>query len=213
MKEVDDKIVFAKMDASREENKAFKDKMGIKGFPSFRLFKGSVESASEHRPPRTMPDLVDYFKTIKDGLKPPEPAPAPKKRPSTPLVEPENSEVVVLTAETFDAFLEENKFAVVEFYAPWCGHCKKLLPEYTEASIQLKDHEPAIKFAKVDMTEAGNKPLASKFGVQGYPTLKIFREGKVYNYQGGRKTQSIMKYLKDEVMKVRKGYRVDVSLV
>ena len=63
------------------------------------------------------------------------------------------------------------------------------------------------------MTEAGNKPLASKFGVQGYPTLKIFREGKVYNYQGGRKTQSIMKYLKDEVMKVRKGYRVDVSLV
>lgn len=58
-----------------------------------------------------------------DGEEPPKaPAPAPRK-PGAPLVEPENSEVTVLTADTFDAFLDANKFAVVEFYAPWCGEC------------------------------------------------------------------------------------------
>lgn len=58
-----------------------------------------------------------------DGEEPPKaPAPAPRK-PGAALIEPENSEVTVLTADTFDAFLDDNKFAVVEFYAPWCGEC------------------------------------------------------------------------------------------
>lgn len=198
IKDVDEKLVFAKMDCTEEDNKAFKDKMGIKGFPSFRMFEGSIESAKEHKPPRVMPQLMEYFKAIKDGVEPPPPPPAPKRPPSPPLIEPEDSEVTTLTRDTFRAFITDNEFAVVEFYAPWCGHCKKLFPEYTKASIELKGHDPAIKLGKIDLNEEENKSVGSKFGVRGYPTLKIFRNGEPTSYDGPRDAAGIAKFLKAE---------------
>ncbi|CAM9202220.1 unnamed protein product [Sphacelaria rigidula] len=198
IKEVDPNIVFAKMDCTLDENKEFKQKMGISGFPSFRLFKGSVESAEEHKPPRVMPQLMQYFKAIKDGVEPPPPPPAPKRPPAEPLVEPADSEVEVLTIDTLDKFVEENEFAVVEFYAPWCGHCKKLFPEYTKASIALKGHEPPIKLGKIDLNDEKNKPVGAKYGVRGYPTLKIFRSGEAFEYEGPRTSAGIVEYLSEE---------------
>ena len=62
---------------------------------------------------------------------------------------------------------------MVEFYAPWCGHCKKLEPEWNAAATKMKGQ---VKFAKVDATE--NQALAQRFGVQGYPTIKYFDYGK-----------------------------------
>lgn len=198
IKEVDPNIAFAKMDCTLEENKAFKDRMEIKGFPSFRLFKGSVDSAEEHKPPRVMPQLMQYFKAIKDGVEPPKPPPAPQRPPAEPLVEPANSEVTVLDIDTIDKFIGENEYAVIEFYAPWCGHCKKLFPEYTKASIELKGHEPSIKLAKMDLNEAKNKPIASKYGIRGYPTLKIFENGEPKEFKGPRDSKGIVSYLSSE---------------
>ncbi|CAM9593048.1 unnamed protein product [Ectocarpus sp. 8 AP-2014] len=194
MKEVDEKIVFAKMDCTADGNKEFKEKMGIKGFPSFRMFEGTLESAKEHKPPRVMPQLMDYFKAIKDGVEPPPPPPAPKRPPAPPLVEPEDSEVTVLTKANFQEFVA-GEFAVVEFYAPWCGHCKKLFPEYTKASKELKEVDPTIKLGKLDMDDPKTKAVGSKFGVKGFPTLKIFRNGKPEDYTGPRDAEGIVKFL------------------
>lgn len=65
-----------------------------------------------------------------------------------------------------------------------CGHCKRLKPEYAKAGELLRGEDIAL--AKVDCTEGG-KETCSKFGISGYPTLKIFKNGEVaQDYSGPR---------------------------
>ncbi|KAK3703545.1 protein disulfide-isomerase precursor [Vermiconidia calcicola] len=102
------------------------------------------------------------------------------------------SDVHDLTKETFDKFVGEHNLVLAEFFAPWCGHCKALAPEYEEAATTLKDKEIAL--AKVDCTE--NQDLCQEFGVEGYPTLKVFRgKDNIASYAGPRKAQAIVSYM------------------
>lgn len=70
-----------------------------------------------------------------------------------------------------------------------CGHCKQLAPKYENAAKQLKTFFTPIMLAKVDATQ--ETELASKYGVTGYPTLKIFRKGKEFDYKGPREERGI----------------------
>jgi len=102
--------------------------------------------------------------------------------------------VLVLTEENWDEAIASNPYLLVEFYAPWCGHCKKLAPEYARAADILSKESPPLNIAKVDATV--QKDLGKRFEVSGYPTLKFFVNGVPSEYNGGRTEPEIVSWLR-----------------
>ncbi|CAH8351942.1 unnamed protein product [Eruca vesicaria subsp. sativa] len=108
--------------------------------------------------------------------------------------------VLTLDHSNFTDTINNHDFIVVEFYAPWCGHCKQLAPEYEKAASELSSHVPHVALAKIDASEETNKEFATQYQVQGFPTLKIFRNGgkAVQEYNGPREADGIVTYLKKQ---------------
>jgi len=101
------------------------------------------------------------------------------------------SHVLVLGKDNFDTEIAAHDLVLVEFYAPWCGHCKKLAPEYEKAAHDL---EGKAVLAKVDCT--AEAATCSKFDVKGYPSIKVFRkEGTHSEYPAGRTASDIVKFM------------------
>ncbi|CAM6108053.1 unnamed protein product [Calypogeia fissa] len=103
----------------------------------------------------------------------------------------DETDVVVLGGTNFSSFVNSNHYVMVEFYAPWCGHCKSLAPEYAEAATLLKGQ---AALAKVDAT--GHDPLAREYSVDSYPTLFFFIDGVHRKYPGHNKRDEIVDWVK-----------------
>ena len=105
---------------------------------------------------------------------------------------PLENDVIILTDSTFDKALEKYEYLLVLFYAPWCGHCKKIHPEYEKAAKTLRKEN--LYLSKVDATV--EKKLAEKFEIQGFPTVKLFIKGEPIEYTGGRKEQEVINWMR-----------------
>lgn len=109
-----------------------------------------------------------------------------------------SSDVIELTDSNFGSRIKTMDLALVEFFAPWCGHCKRLAPEYEQAATTLKKNDPPVPLVKVDCVGEG-KDTCSKHGVSGYPTLKVFRGGEVQkDYDGPREAKGIVSTMKKQ---------------
>lgn len=118
------------------------------------------------------------------------------------------SGVLNLAGTDYDRVIAKSNYtSIVEFYAPWCGHCKNLKPAYEKAAQSLAG---IAKVAAVNCDDEVNKPFCGQMGVQGFPTLKIVRPGKkagrpiVEPYDGPRSAKAIVDAVKDKVPSIVK---------
>jgi protein disulfide-isomerase-like protein len=97
----------------------------------------------------------------------------------------------------------------VKFYAPWCGHCKKLAPIWDEFAREFTGKGTVA--VSVDSSAKEAKDLNGRFGIKGFPTLYFFTEGLAYEYSGARDLPSLRAFTKPEGRKSATGraYAVD----
>lgn len=125
------------------------------------------------------------------------------------------SAVLDLLPTNFDeVVLQSGKPALVEFFAPWCGHCKNLAPIYEELGLAFEHVKNKVSIAKVDAD--AHRELGSRYGVQGFPTLKWFdgKTDKPIDYESGRDLESLKAYIEKQTGlkgKVKKAAPSDIE--
>ena len=102
---------------------------------------------------------------------------------------------VDISADSFEETITDNEIVLVDFWAEWCGPCKRFGPIYEKTSEQA-DYE-GITFAKLD-TDA-NQALSGQLGIEGIPTLMAFREGVLVFNQAGALPGPALKEVIDAV--------------
>lgn len=106
----------------------------------------------------------------------------------------EEVSVLQLTGPSFDHAIG-NGVTIIKFYAPWCGHCKRLVPTWDELATKYIGTK-SVKVAKVDCTLSENKELCSTQEVDGFPTIFIYRDGdKVTEYNGNRSLEDLVNFV------------------
>ncbi|KAE8057129.1 hypothetical protein FH972_013842 [Carpinus fangiana] len=105
-----------------------------------------------------------------------------------------NGKVLELDESNFDLAISTFDFILVDFYAPWCGHCKRLSPQLDEAAPILANLKKPIVIAKVNADKFTS--LARKYDIDAFPTLMIFMHGAPEEYYGPRKADLLARYLK-----------------
>ena len=184
------------------------------GSVSFNAIKGFISGILKGKT-RTSPIASKEIPTLSTETEhcKPKPKPKPKKRQQSsssgqPKTGGGSKYIVPLTPDNFDQIVyANNQPVVVEFYAPWCGHCKAFAPEYAKAATNLKG---MVIFGTVNCDENSNKPLCGKFGIQGFPTVKIFpvgRENKMNrgpsDYQGQRTAKDVEKAAVNKLFSIK----------
>lgn len=159
-------------------------RFGVTGFPTLKWFASGSTEPTAYEGGRSADDLVKFVNE-KTGY-----SVKIKKAPSA---------VHELTAENFDAIVkDESADVLVEFYAPWCGHCKSLAPHYAKAANAFKT-EKGCRIAALDADS--HRDTAQAYGVSGYPTLKFFPKGDKSGsiaYEGGRTAEDIVNYMNEK---------------
>ncbi|XP_059469333.1 thioredoxin domain-containing protein 5 [Neocloeon triangulifer] len=156
----------------------------VKGYPTM-LWIEDGKKIEKYQGARSLNDLKDYVlrKSSSDN----------KGQTAAPVVS-ESSPVLSLTGSSFDSSIDTG-VTFVKFYAPWCGHCKRMATTWEDLAQKFKEN-PSVQIAKVDCTLEENKELCSAQEVNGFPTVFIYRDGeKITEYNGSRSLDDLYQFV------------------
>ena len=112
-----------------------------------------------------------------------------------------------ISSDGWDA-ATSGKSVFVKFYAPWCGHCKKLAPDWDKLTADFAGNDDVV-IASVDCT-AGGKELCEQSGVQGFPTLMYGDPNDLQDYEGGRAFSDLQKFAKENLKASCSPFNIDL---
>ncbi|XP_046462234.1 protein disulfide-isomerase A6 homolog [Daphnia pulex] len=171
-----------------DEHKSLGGQYGVRGFPTIKIFGSNKNKPDDFNGQRAAQSIVEAaLKAAKDKVE--GQMGGGKKKSSSSS----KDDVIELTDDNFDKLvLKSDDIWLVEFYAPWCGHCKNLAPHWAQAASELKGK---VKLGALDATIHTSK--ASQYGIQGFPTIKYFPAGpktssSAEEYDGGRTAGDIV---------------------
>ncbi|GAB0094447.1 Thioredoxin domain-containing protein 5 homolog [Sergentomyia squamirostris] len=160
----------------------------VTGYPTLKLFKIGESEGIKFRGTRDMTTMAAFINEQLGGGEEKE-VTEEEKKPEIPEAVQGLQE---LTDETFGKFVASGKH-FVKFYAPWCGHCQKLAPTWTDLAKAL-EHQKTVSISKLDCTQY--RPICLDFEVKGYPSLLWIEDGKkVEKYSGGRSLEDLKAYV------------------
>lgn len=183
----------AALDAN--EHQSLAQEYGIRGFPTIKVFVPGKPPV-DYQGARDVKPIAEFaLQQIKALLK--ERLSGKATGGSSDKSKSDSNESIELNSRNFDELVLKSKdLWIVEFFAPWCGHCKKLAPEWKKAANNLKGK---VKLGHVDCDS--EKSLMSKFNVQGFPTILVFGTDKdsPIPYEGARTAGAIESFALEQL--------------
>ncbi|KAF5293841.1 hypothetical protein FQR65_LT10979 [Abscondita terminalis] len=163
--ELQGQAILAAIDVNRPENAIVRTQYNITGFPTL-LYYSNGAMKFQYEGENNKDGIISFMQN-------PHAPPVKEKELEWSDVD---SEVVHLTFSSFDPVIKEESSVLVMFYAPWCGHCKKMKPEYEKAAAIMKSEGIPGMLAALDAMK--EKVIAARYSIQGYPTMKYFSYGE-----------------------------------
>jgi len=184
-----------------DEHRSLGGQFGVQGFPTIKIFGANKKKPEDYNGQRTAQGFVDAGlaaakKLAQAQLSGKSSGGGGSSGSNTNAGPGEGKDVVELTDANFrKKVLNSDKGWLVEFYAPWCGHCKSLAAPWADAASQLKGK---MNLGALDATQHGS--TASEYGIRGYPTIKYFAPGsnEAEDYEGGRTAADIVAWAEEK---------------
>ncbi|WAR17609.1 PDIA6-like protein [Mya arenaria] len=182
-----------------DDHQSLGGQYGVKGFPTIKVFGLDKKSPTDYQGPRQASGIVDAALNAASSMA--------KQRLSGKRgsggssgggggsgKKADPADVIELTDSNFqELVINSEDIWLVEFFAPWCGHCKNLAPQWAQAATDLKGK---VKLGAVDSTV--HTVISSRYGIRGYPTIKYFpggkKDGEAQEYDGGRTASDIVSW-------------------
>lgn len=184
--EKDEEVKIAKVDCTQHQTICQEHE--VKGYPTLALFRNG-RKIETYSGARTLGELKQYVNDNKGGK-------ATEASEDGKVPEAKTVAVVKLDKTNFEENIKSG-VVFVKFFAPWCGHCKSLAPTWEELANKFED-EDSVTVAHVDCTADGNvnKELCNSQGVNGFPTLHIYKDGeKAEEFSGKRDLASLTAFI------------------